>query len=132
MAEIIASGDWWTFDSDGLLDIFIGGNMPNYTSANNVPWSNRVGSVRTVTIRDSVTSIGTYAFISSTGLTSVTMPESLTNIGDYAFHNCSALTGITIPESVTTISNNAFNECNALEDVYYAGTEAMWNEISIN
>ena len=30
MAEIIASGDWWTLDSDGLLDIFIEGDIPDY------------------------------------------------------------------------------------------------------
>lgn len=41
-----------------------------------------------------VTSIGEYAFIGRTGLTSITIPNSVTSIGWYAFENCTSLTSI--------------------------------------
>ena len=60
-------------------------------------------------IPDSVTSIGDYAFVGCTGLTSITIPNSVTSIGDDAFYGCSRLTNITIPDSVTNISSGAFD-----------------------
>ena len=50
-----------------------------------------------ITIPDSVTSIGSYAFSNCTGLTSVAIPNSVTSIGDWAFYNCSSLEEITLP-----------------------------------
>ena len=64
-----------------------------------------------VTIPNSVTSIGDYAFSGCDGLTSVTIPNSVTEIGDYAFSGCTGLTSITIPNSVTEIGSGAFYKC---------------------
>jgi len=65
-----------------------------------------------ITIPDSVSSIGDYAFSNCTGLTSITIPDSVTSIGDYVFSNCSNLTNITIGDSVTSIGENAFDNTN--------------------
>ncbi|GHT01699.1 hypothetical protein AGMMS49525_03180 [Bacteroidia bacterium] len=71
-----------------------------------------------VTIPNSVTSIGSNAFGHCTGLTSVTIPNSVTYIGDAAFDHCSGLTGsLTIPNSVTSIGSNAFGYCTGLTSV---------------
>ena len=59
----------------------------------------------------SVTSIGSSAFCSCSGLTSVTIPNSVTSIGNYAFRDCSGLTSVTIPNSVTSIVRAAFYGC---------------------
>ena len=64
-----------------------------------------------VTIPNSVTSIGQSAFSGCNGLTSVTIPNSVTSIGDYAFSECSGLTSVTIPNSVISIGNEAFAKC---------------------
>ncbi len=61
-----------------------------------------------VTIPNSVTSIGDGAFSDCSGLTSVTIPDSVTSIGDYAFSSCTGLTSVTIPDSVTSIGDGAF------------------------
>ena len=71
-----------------------------------------------VTIPNSVTSIGKGAFSDCRGLTSVDIPNSVTIIGNAAFCGCSGLTSITIPNSVKRIRENAFAYCSKLENVY--------------
>ena len=70
-----------------------------------------------ITIPDSVTTIGNYAFSGCTGLTNITIPDSVTTIGGSAFSGCVGLTSITIPDSVTTIGNYAFEGCTGLTSV---------------
>lgn len=65
-----------------------------------------------------VTGIGDKAF-SYINLTSVTIPESVKTIGAYAFQNNSAtykITSLTIPEGVTSIGESAFSG-NAIADL---------------
>ena len=68
-------------------------------------------SLTSVTIPDSVTSIGYEAFGGCTNLTSVTFGNSVTSIGLDAFSNCTSLTNVTIPNSVTSIGSDAFYNC---------------------
>ena len=92
-----------------------------------------------ITIPNSVTSIGDYAFFRCSGLTSVsigsgvisigrsafygcsitdiTIPDGVRSIGDSAFHDCRSLTSITIPDSVTSIGEYAFRSCSDLISV---------------
>ena len=96
--------------------------------------------IKKITILDTVTSVGAYAFYNCTELidvvignnvatigssafekcsvlTSVKIPDSVVNIGSSAFEKCSALTSITIGDSVTSIGNYAFSNCSALTSV---------------
>lgn len=58
-----------------------------------------------------LTSTDVYAFEGCSNLVSVTIPNTLKTLGGYAFSGCSSLTSITIPNSVRTIDSFAFYEC---------------------
>ena len=79
-----------------------------------------------------VTRIQSWAFSSTTGMTSVTLPSTLTYIQDYAFQSCTGLTLVTIPASVTRMDYAAFNECTSLAQVNYGGTLAQWMAIDFD
>jgi len=60
------------------------------------------------------TSIETFMFINCFSLTTITIPNSVTNIGLAAFDGCTSLISITIPNSVTSIGLQAFGGCTSL------------------
>ena len=74
-------------------------------------------SLTSITIPNSVTTIGDVAFSGCKGLISVTIGNSVTSIGAWAFSECSSLTSITIPNSVTSIGDGAFDECLKLTSI---------------
>ena len=100
-----------------------------------------------ITIPDSVTKIGDFAFRNCNdlanfygkftsndnrclivngvlnsfaigcGATEYTIPDSVTSIGHSAFYGCTSLKSITIPESVTEIGYCAFDGCTSLKSI---------------
>ncbi|MEG1096968.1 MAG: leucine-rich repeat protein [Clostridiales bacterium] len=71
----------------------------------------------TVTIPNSVTTIGDNAFRGCAGLTTVTIPYGVTSIGGFTFYGCTGLTTVAIPSGVTTIGRDAFYGCTGLTTV---------------
>ena len=74
-------------------------------------------SLISITIPNSVESIGESAFEGCSGLTSVTIGNSVTSIGASAFEGCTNLASVTIPNSVTSIGSSAFEGCTWLKSV---------------
>ena len=102
----------YTFvSSTGTLTIQGSGEMTSN------PWSSYKDDIKTVIIKEGLTSIRGWAFFGCSGLTSVTIPNSVTSIGGAAFNGCSALTSVTIPNSVTSIEGYAFSGCSGLTSV---------------
>ncbi|MBO5416182.1 MAG: leucine-rich repeat domain-containing protein, partial [Clostridia bacterium] len=151
-----ADGDnlTWTLDTaTGELVISGEGAMATWRNYADVPWYAYLSSIRNVTIKNGVTSIGDFAFCCSYH-TSVTIPNSVTSIGDYAFNNCINLTSVKIPNSVTSIGDYAFELCTSLtnieisnsitsigiypfsvcpiKDITFCGTDAQWAVIASN
>ena len=87
--------------------------------------------IKSVVIKEGVTTIGSYAFYFCDSLQSVTIPDSVTTIGSSAFESCESLQSVTIGNSVTTIGYWAFACCESLKDVYYSGTQTQWQNIYI-
>ena len=76
-----------------------------------------ISMLTSVTIGNSVTSIGEDAFRGCSGLTNIVIPNSVTSIGEWAFRDCSGLTSVVIGNSVTSIGNYAFEDCSGLTSV---------------
>ena len=72
------------------------------------------GSEYTVT---SIGTIGGWAFMGCTGLTSVIIPEGVETIEHMAFSGCADLASVTIPNSVTEIGESAFSGCSSLTSI---------------
>jgi uncharacterized repeat protein (TIGR02543 family) len=99
---------------------------------------NRVGRpadeyrITSVTLSNTVTSVGTQAFDNNKGITSLTLGTGLTSIGSNGFNNLYGLTSLVIPGNVTTIGEWAFGNNQALtsltlnEGLVSVGFAAFW------
>ena len=67
-----------------------------------------------VIIPESVTTIGSCAFLGCNKLNNIEIPNRVTQIGSSAFSGCSGLTSIDIPNSVTSVGSSAFSNCTSL------------------
>ena len=104
-----------------------------------------------------VTAIANEAFYNSECrdvLESVTLPDSITSIGNAAFANCENLKTINIPEGITVLNEEVFRSCVNLKSLYlyetltafdycavggcefdyifYEGSQSQFNKISLD
>jgi len=85
--------------------------------------------LKNVIFKDTVISIGRYAFASCTSLESIELPSSLSqSIGHGAFSRCTALKSIVIPEGVTAVYDYAFEYCESLVEITLPSTLKSFGE----
>ena len=97
-----------------------------------------------------MTSVGSAAFAGA-GLSSVTVPQSVTSLGKQAFDNCrslasatlecpvkelnftfygcTSLASVTLPSSVALIRYGTFAKC-PLTDIYFGGSQSQWDAVT--
>lgn len=75
--------------------------------------------ITSISIPETITSIGYGAFCNCTGLTSISIPNSVTVLGSSTFSGCANLKSINIPNSVTFeyIGANTFDGCSSLSSI---------------
>ncbi|MBR2195931.1 MAG: leucine-rich repeat protein [Salinivirgaceae bacterium] len=110
-------------------------------------------SLASVSIPEGVTSIGSRAFegcdlsegfalpegittieslcFNSCKFKNIIIPDGVKTIGLMVFHSCPNLESIVLPASVTQIGNQAFGYCENLSTVYFKGSQADRNGISV-
>ena len=107
----------WTLDDHGLLSISGSGEMDNYTMEGYEyivapPWASYRHQIKSVLIKEGVTSVGDYAFRDYTQLTSISMPDGLIRVGKFAFygsqHIVDTASNIILPDSVCQVGSHAF------------------------
>lgn len=120
---------------EGSLDVAISsihphivGNLPIPGSISGRPVV-RIGEAAfedcrfaTISLPDTVTTMGNDVFRNCTRLTTVTLPPHLTEIRVGAFAGCSELREISIPEGVSAIGPIAFQHCSNLESISFLGS----------
>jgi len=72
-------------------------------------------NLTTLSLGEHIKTIGCYAFYYCDNLENVTIPQSVTSIGDYAFFKCGRLQSLTIKDATTSIGKYAFCDCRKLE-----------------
>ena len=77
-----------------------------------------------ITLPESVKTIGDYAFAQCYSLTTINIPDSVTSIGQYAFQSCDAVTSVTIGSGVSTIGSGAFYNCYEIKEIICESTNA--------
>lgn len=89
-------------------------SIPN-TVTNIGDWAfNNCNHLTDVTIPDGVISMGTKVFLFCTNLTYVTIGNGLKNVGTKAFANCNKLASVTLGDGVKNIGDEAFCNCGKL------------------
>ena len=74
-------------------------------------------NLTSVSLPETVTSIGEYAFGYCDQLTSINLPKGITSIGAGAFRGCEKLEQVVLPENLTCIEVATFGECIGLKSV---------------
>lgn len=91
----------------------------------------KCASLTRITIPDSVKEIGWGAFDGCISLISIAIPNGVTRIDEATFRECTSLESVTIPNSVTSIGVGVFDYTPNLKDIYYKGSKAEWDKITV-
>ena len=73
--------------------------------------------LESVDIPNSVHSLGSHAFQSCEKLTSISLSNQLSSIEEETFYFCSSLPSIVVPSSITKIGDHAFWQCRSLQSI---------------
>lgn len=117
-------GDNMTWKLDTLTNTLIisgEGMMYNYKCVNyenTAPWAEHSKKILNINIGDSVTYIGSNAFLYCNKATSVTIGNSVNKIGTQAFACCEKLQTLDFPNSLIYLGEQAIYNCRALKSLH--------------
>lgn len=77
----------------------------------------KVINCKTLTLPESLTSIGNWTFRGMAALESIVVPNAVTEMGTYAFANDTSLKSAKLSTSCPWLKEGLFSECNALQSI---------------
>lgn len=78
----------------------------------------KVSTLQTLSMPNTVTYVGRHAFEYCTGLESIHFSNQLETINSYSFYGCSALSGIEFPETLVNLGAWSFCYCSSLQAIH--------------
>ena len=117
-----SSVDGILFNKDcTVLKLFPGAREGKYVIPNRVVCIDRYAfnysKLTDLTVPNSITSIRSDAFHSSSNMNFIILPDSLTELGNGAFINCINLKSVNIPDKITEVSSWTFGYCSRLQSI---------------
>lgn len=85
------------------------------SSSRSMPRYSKYYSLKSVSIPNTVRSIGDRAFERNSELKSIEIPESVKKLGCCVFMSCSSLESVKLPDHLEEIPDQAFGECKSLK-----------------
>ena len=89
-------------------------------------------ALRTVTLSQGIATVGGGAFSNMPYLESVILPEGVSAIGGRAFANNPSLYTVVLPRSIQTLGEGIFTGSTVIDSVYYMGSLADWQNVSVH
>lgn len=114
-------------DCTALKQITVSPDNPTYTTQSNMLIEKETGDLlqyalaspeTELTIPDTVTNIGRYAFQNADLLETVTIPGTVKTVNSSAFFDCDALKNVILSEGVESIEDYAFIGCDSLQSIW--------------
>lgn len=113
-------GTWMNDNASALYNIptvYFGENVESLPAG---VFNNCTSLTGTLTLPNSLKSIGDQAFYNCYGLEGIVMGNAVETIGAEAFRNCGGLRGeLTLPETLQSVGNYAFASCDELTTINY-------------
>ena len=142
----------WNINQYGKLIIQGTGAMDDY-AADDAPWAEYRAQIKGVAVNKNITHVGANAFAGYAEISWAYMANTVTSIGEGAFAGtscrgiivpsgvsrieertfagCVSLHTVVITSSTVSIADRAFENCPALDEVFYSGSQAQWELMSV-
>ena len=122
-------GVTYAFDS-GILTVSGTGAMADYASASDAPWSGYKDSAVSIVVGSGITKVGSAAFEGFSAAESVTISDTVVSLGAGAFKDCTGIKTLTMPMSLNAAASHsspAFSGCTGIEKITFTGTGDGYN-----
>lgn len=120
VAGVCGYDAYWTLGRDRVLTIVGTGETYDYENTSDLAgrpeWEYWDGTFDTVVVEEGITGLGDYLFIGENDIQSISLPDSLQSIGNSALRNCTALEKLQLPENLVKTGEYAFSGCTALTE----------------
>ncbi|MBR6314511.1 MAG: leucine-rich repeat domain-containing protein [Clostridia bacterium] len=129
----------WNYDAaTKTLTISGTGATNGYSTAvdKRAPWFALEADITTVVVEEGITALGNQFLWHNTSdpcaVKTISLPETLTSLGNHSFCNCSELETVNLPKSLVSIGVSVFSGCSSLSTIPYAGTVADWSNVTVD